>query len=340
MIDIKEGVSLKAYNTFGLEAKACYFSEANSLEQLLSILKSDVAKNNPLFIIGGGSNILLTKDIDALVIKMNINGISTLQENSETALIESGAGENWHQFVLKTIEMECYGLENLSLIPGCVGASPMQNIGAYGTEIKDHFLYLDALNLETLTIERFDKEACEFGYRESVFKGKLKGKYIIVKVAFELSKKPNVNTSYGAIEAELKAMQITNPSPKHVSDAVISIRRSKLPDPAEIGNSGSFFKNPVVNISQFNKLQAKFPEIAHYKVDDNNIKLAAGWLIDQSGWKGKTINNTYGVHKMQALVLVNYGGATGSEIYDLSTQIIESVKERYGVQLEREVNIL
>ncbi|MFT5600300.1 MAG: UDP-N-acetylmuramate dehydrogenase [Flavobacteriales bacterium] len=340
MIDIKEGVSLKAYNTFGLEAKACYFSEANSLEQLLSILKSDVAKNNPLFIIGGGSNILLTKDIDALVIKMNINGISTLQENSETALIESGAGENWHQFVLKTIEMECYGLENLSLIPGCVGASPMQNIGAYGTEIKDHFLYLDALNLETLTIERFDKEACEFGYRESVFKGKLKGKYIIVKVAFELSKKPNVNTSYGAIEAELKAMQITNPSPKHVSDAVIAIRRSKLPDPAEIGNSGSFFKNPVVNISQFNKLQAKFPEIAHYKVDDNNIKLAAGWLIDQSGWKGKTINNTYGVHNMQALVLVNYGGATGSEIYDLSTQIIESVKERYGVQLEREVNIL
>ncbi|MFT7155587.1 MAG: UDP-N-acetylmuramate dehydrogenase [Parvicella sp.] len=340
MIDIKEGVSLKAYNTFGLEAKATYFSEANSLEQLVSILKSDVAKNNPLFIIGGGSNILLTKDIDALVIKMNINGISILQENSETALIESGAGENWHDFVLKTIEMECYGLENLSLIPGCVGASPMQNIGAYGTEIKDHFLYLDALNLETLTIERFDNAACEFGYRESVFKGKLKGKYVIVKVAFELSKKPNVNTSYGAIEEELKAMQITNPSPKHVSDAVIAIRRSKLPDPAEIGNSGSFFKNPVVNITQFTKLEAKFPKIAHYKVDDNNIKLAAGWLIDQSGWKGKTINNTYGVHKMQALVLVNYGGATGSEIYDLSTEIIESVKERYGVELEREVNIL
>jgi UDP-N-acetylmuramate dehydrogenase len=340
MIDIKEGVSLKAYNTFGLEAKARYFVEFNSIEELKYILQSDIAKDNPLFIIGGGSNILLTKDIDALVIKNNIKGISVVNETSETALIEAGSGENWHQFVLKTIEMKCYGLENLSLIPGCVGASPMQNIGAYGTEIKDHFAYLDALNLETLEVERFDNAACSFGYRESVFKRKLKGQYIIVNVVFELSKKPNVNTSYGAIDTQLKTMQITNPTPKDVSEAVIAIRRSKLPDPAEIGNSGSFFKNPVINISQFETLVAEFPNIAHYKVDDNHIKLAAGWLIDQSGWKGKTINDTYGVHKLQALVLVNYGGATGSEIYDLSTAIIESVKERYGVELEREVNIL
>ena len=231
------------------------------------------------------------------------------------------------------------GIENLSLIPGSVGAAPMQNIGAYGVEIKDVFHELVAYERETGEIVHFNSDDCKFGYRESVFKSVLKDKYIIISVTLKLSKNPIVNTSYGAIEARLKEMDITDPKIWDVSDAVIHIRQTKLPDPAEIGNSGSFFKNPVVSKKQFEELKSKFPEIANYPIDENNVKLAAGWLIDNAGWKGKTIGN-YGVHKNQALVLVNYGGANGADIFQLSEDILASINDIYGVQLEREVNIL
>jgi UDP-N-acetylmuramate dehydrogenase len=318
---------------------AVIFVSVENVDELKEILRSETAKSNDLLILGGGSNLLLTQNIDALVIKMSIKGIKIEKETEENVWVSAFAGENWHEFVLKTLEMNYYGLENLSLIPGCVGASPMQNIGAYGVEIKDYFDHLEALNLETLEIESFDNASCEFGYRESVFKRKYKGKYIITKVFFKLNKKYQTNTSYGAIEQELSKMGIDAPTPKDVSNAVISIRKSKLPDPKEIGNSGSFFKNPVVSIELYQKIKNQFPEVVSYLVDEQNYKLAAGWLIDNAGWKGKTIGN-YGVHKLQALVLVNYGGATGKEIYDLSEAIILSIKEKYGVTLEREVNIL
>lgn len=335
---IQENVSLKAYNTFGLEVSCSYFVEVTTVEELIAVLKTDTYHNNELFILGGGSNLLLTKDVDALVVKISISGVEKLEENDTEVLLAGGAGEVWHEFVMKSLDLNCFGLENLSLIPGCVGASPMQNIGAYGVEIKDKFEYLEALNISTLELEKFDTDSCEFGYRESVFKRKLKGKYIITKVVFRLSKNIDLNTSYGAIEEELKLRNIKNPSPKDVSNAVIAIRESKLPNPKEIGNSGSFFKNPVISVSLLNKIKSRFPDVVHYKVDDEHFKLAAGWLIEQAGWKGKTINN-YGVHKKQALVLVNYGGSKGSDIYQLSEDIIASVKDKYGVELEREVNI-
>ncbi len=335
---IQENVSLKPFNTFGLDVTCRYFAEVTNIEELKEVLQSEICKKNELFILGGGSNLLLTRDVDALVVKNSILGVNILEENENEVLLAGGAGEIWHEFVMKSMDLECYGLENLSLIPGCVGASPMQNIGAYGVEIKDKFEYLEALNIETLQIEKFNKAACEFGYRESVFKRRLKGKYIITKVVFRLHKSTVLNTSYGAIETELAVQGITNPSPKDVSNAVIAIRQSKLPNPKEIGNSGSFFKNPVISVQLLEKIKEEYPDIVNYKVDEENYKLAAGWMIEQAGWKGKTFD-TYGVHKKQALVLVNYGGSKGADIYDLSQQIIDSVKAKFGVELEREVNI-
>ena len=335
---IEENYSLKKLNTFGLDVKCSYFAEVKTVEELKECLNSDNAKTKEIFILGGGSNLLLTGDLNFFVIKISIKGIQVVEENDHQVLLAGGAGEVWHEFVLKTLELNFYGLENLSLIPGCVGASPMQNIGAYGVEIKDRFEYLEALNVKTLEIEKFDAESCEFGYRESVFKRKLKGQYIITKVVFKLNKTFELNTSYGAIETELNARGIVNPSPKDVSDAVIAIRQSKLPDPKEIGNSGSFFKNPVVDISLLKSIQTIYPDVVNYQVDENNFKLAAGWLIEQAGWKGKTIG-THGVHKNQALVLVNYGGSSGKDIFQLSEDIIESIFTKFGVKLEREVNI-
>lgn len=337
--EIQRNYSLKPYNTFGIDAQCSYFVSVENVDELKEVLRSETAKSNELLILGGGSNLLLTQDIDALVIKINIKGIKIEKETEENVWLSAFAGENWHEFVLKTLEMNCYGLENLSLIPGCVGASPMQNIGAYGVEIKDYFHQLEALNLETLEIETFDNASCEFGYRESIFKRKYKSKYIITKVVFKLNKTHHTNTSYGAIEQELSKMGVNAPTPKDVSNAVISIRKSKLPDPKDIGNSGSFFKNPVISKLMYQKIKNQFPDVVSYPIDEQNYKLAAGWLIDNAGWKGKTIGN-YGVHKLQALVLVNYGGATGKEIYDLSEAIILSIQEKYGVTLEREVNIL
>ena len=337
-MNIQENISLKPYNTFGIEASSKLFSDFNSVRELQEILDSPY-KTEPRLVLGGGSNILLTQNFNGLTLRNNLKGIEVVKEDDSHVWVKSQGGENWHDFVLWCIDNNFAGIENMSLIPGSVGASPMQNIGAYGVEIKDVFEELEALNIETLKVEKFSHSDCNFGYRESVFKRVLKNKYIITSVTYILNKKPNFNTSYGAIETELENMKIQDLSIKAISDAVINIRSSKLPDPKEIGNSGSFFKNPVIDNKLFEQVKANHPEVANYPAGEGKTKLAAGWLIDQAGWKGKTINN-YGVHKKQALVLVNYGGATGQEIYNLSTEIIESIKEKYGIELEREVNII
>ncbi len=339
MLEIKQNYSLKDLNTFGIAAKAKFFVVVRTIDELKEALQSEEAKGISIFILGGGSNMLLTKDLDYFVIKLDLQDFEITSENERIAIVRAGAGFVWHDFVLKTLDRSLFGLENLSLIPGSVGACPIQNIGAYGVEIKDTMYQLEALNLDTLEIEIFSNSQCKFDYRESVFKSELKGKYVIINVSFQLSKTPDLKMEYGAIKSELEALNITVPTPKDVSTAIINIRSSKLPDPNKIGNSGSFFKNPVISNTIFAPLLKKHPQIAHYKVDDNHTKLAAGWLIDQCGWKGKTINNSYGVHKKQALVLVNYGGASGKEIFDLSSDIIQSVKDTFGVALTREVNI-
>ena len=336
---IQTNVNLQPHNTFGLASIATNFASFESIDELKALLIGNQTSKQTLLVLGGGSNILLTKDFDGLVLKNELKGIKIVAEASDHYLVKANAGENWHDFVLFAIENNLGGIENLSLIPGSVGAAPMQNIGAYGREIKDVFHELEALNIETLAIEKFNNDDCNFGYRESVFKRDLKGKYIILNMTLRLTKNHELNTSYGAIEKELAENNITNPTIKNVSDAVIAIRQSKLPDPKKIGNSGSFFKNPVIGKAQFESLKEKFPAIAHYILDENHIKLAAGWLIDNAGWKGKTIDN-YGVHKNQALVLVNYGGAKGADIYNLSQAILDAIKEMYGVELEREVNII
>ena len=336
---LRTNTSLKPYNTFDIEVFAEYYAEFDSVVSLTQLLNK--RKDRPLFILGGGSNILFTQNYNGLVLKNEILGLKKIEENSNSVVIEAGAGMNWHSFVLSCIEKNFGGLENLSLIPGNVGASPMQNIGAYGVEIKDVFEYLDAVHIATGKVQRFCKADCAFGYRESIFKRTLKDKYIICHVAFRLSKtKHDLNTSYGAIESELKKMKITNPTIRDVSNAVIAIRQSKLPDPNEIGNAGSFFKNPVVPKNNLTKLLKKYPNVPYYPAPNDKVKLAAGWLIEQAGWKGKTYDGRYGVHAKQALVLVNYKNTTGQEILDLSNEIIADVKFKFDVTLEREVNIL
>lgn len=335
---IEHNIDLRPYNTFGISVKSSAFARFSNLDELRLSLKQ-LNENQPLLILGGGSNLLFTQDFNGLTLKNEIKGVEIVEENEEYAIVKAGAGENWHQFVLKTIDLGLAGLENLSLIPGNVGASPMQNIGAYGREIKDVFFELEAYHIATGEIHYFDNAGCEFGYRESVFKNKFKGQYIIISVSYKLNKKHDVNTSYGAIEAELSKMGINNPTIKDVSNAVISIRSSKLPNPAEIGNAGSFFKNPVVPLSILEKIEQNYENVPNYPAANGHVKLAAGWLIEQAGWKGKTMDN-YGVHKLQALVLVNYGGAKGKEIFDLSSKIMADVKNKFGVELEREVNIL
>lgn len=334
---IKENQDLQPFNTFGISVKADLFSSFDSVEALDRMIKN--SNNLPLLILGGGSNVLFTKDYHGLVLKNEIKGFEIIYENNDTVIVRAGAGEIWHEFVLKCIDKGLGGLENLSLIPGSVGASPMQNIGAYGVEIKDVFHSLSAYHLASGEIHTFDKSQCEFGYRESVFKRKLKGQYVIIDVSFELSKNPKINSSYGAIENELKTMGISSPSIKDISNAVIAIRSSKLPDPKKIGNAGSFFKNPVVERQIAESILKDYPNAPVYSANNGKRKLAAGWLIEQAGWKGKTLDN-YGVHKLQALVLVNYGGATGKELFDLSSSIIADIKSKFGVELEREVNIL
>ena len=335
---IQENVNIQAYNTFGVDCNAKYFARFRSIKELQDLIANPILKTHEILILGGGSNLLFTKDFDGIVLKNELEGIFNVKEDKDNVWVEAMAGETWHNFVLFAIDNDFGGIENLSLIPGSVGAAPMQNIGAYGVEIKDVFHELEAIHIETGEMVRFTKKRCKFGYRESIFKNILKGQYIITSVTLKLTKNHETNTSYGAIEKLLWEKNVKNPTIKHISDAVIEIRKSKLPDPALIGNSGSFFKNPVISLAKFEKLQDKFPEIAHYKLPDNQVKLAAGWLIEQAGWKGKTYEN-YGVHKNQALVLVNYGGAEGKDIYNLSDEILMDIKTKFNVDLEREVNI-
>ena len=333
---IQTNKNLKEYNTFGISVMAEMFAVFSSIQELKQILSHRNGKD--LLVLGGGSNLLLTKDFKGLVIKNEIKRFEIVQETENEVVVESGAGENWHEFVLNCIDKGFGGIENLSLIPGSVGASPMQNIGAYGVEIKDVFESLSAYHIASGEIHYFDKTKCEFGYRESIFKNKVKGEYIILTVTFRLTKNHTINSSYGAINEQLKIMGIQVPTIKELSNAVIAIRQSKLPDPKIIGNAGSFFKNPTVQISLLEQIQKNYPDIPNYPAV-NGKKLAAGWLIEKAGWKGRTFDN-YGVHKLQALVLVNYGNCTGQEIFDLSSQIIKDVFEKFGVLLEREVNIL
>ncbi|UYW01657.1 UDP-N-acetylmuramate dehydrogenase [Flavobacterium agricola] len=335
---ITYNVSLKNFNTFGIDAKAKMFIEIVSISQLQSVLKE--FKNEKLFILGGGSNMLLTQDIDALVLYINIKGITTVSSTNQHTVIEANAGENWHEFVLFTIAQNLGGLENLSLIPGNVGTTPVQNIGAYGVEIKDILLYCKAVEVATGEIVTFTNAQCAFEYRESIFKKELKNKYIIVSVAFQLTNNEHqIHTQYGVIEAQLQSMQITNPTIKNVSDAVIAIRQSKLPDPKVIGNSGSFFKNPIVEKSILTQIQTKYPEVPFYTVNESLVKIPAGWLIEQTGYKGFKKGDA-GVHNKQALVLVNYGGATGQELLALSQEIQQQVFNKFGVAIEAEVNII
>lgn len=335
---IQNNVSLKPYNTFGLDVKAKHFASVNSLNEFKQALIE--SENEDHLFIGGGSNILLTKDFNGLVILNQIKGIQIEKETEDKIYIKAYSGENWHEFVMYCVKNNWGGIENLSLIPGTIGAAPMQNIGAYGMEIEQVFESLEALNLETLDLENFDKTACEFGYRESVFKRKKKGQYFIYSVTFRLNKKPTINLEYGDIKAVLqdKQVDLKAASIKNVSDAVIAIRQSKLPDPKVLGNSGSFFKNPTISNEQFDQLKLKFPEIKGY-AQTEGTKVPAGWLIEQCGWKGKRIGNT-GSHAQQALVLVNYGGTNGNEVYQLALDIIKSVHEKFGITLEPEVNII
>lgn len=336
---LSENASLKSLNTFGVEAKADKLCRFYGTEDLDEILNDKKYSDMPFMILGGGSNVLFTKDFDGVVLKNEVKGIEKIDEDAHTVLVKAGAGENWHQFVMHCIERGYAGLENLSLIPGSVGASPMQNIGAYGVEVKDRFEFLEAYNLQTGKTETFNKAECKFGYRESVFKKELKGKYVILSVTYRLLKEPEFNTSYGAIEGELKNMGVHKLTVRSVSQAVVNIRNSKLPNPEVLGNAGSFFKNPVVTEELYRSLVDANPAMPYYPAPSGEFKLAAGWMIEKSGWKGHRRGDC-GVHAKQALVLVNYGGATGKEIYDLSSDIKNDVRKKFGVDLDREVNIV
>jgi UDP-N-acetylmuramate dehydrogenase len=338
-MNIIENYPLLKLNTFGLDVKAKYFTSINTINELIELTKTNVFKDLELLILGGGSNILFTKDFDGLVILNNIKGKEIIDQNQQSIFLKIGAGENWHELVMYCVENGWGGIENLSLIPGNTGTAPMQNIGAYGVEIKETFVELEALEISSGKIVKFNNSDCEFGYRESVFKNKMKNKYIILNITLELKKNPVLNINYGDVKAILESQNIKNPAIKEVSNAIISIRQSKLPDPKKIGNSGSFFKNPIVSLNQLEFLKKKYPNVVNYEINENEFKIAAGWLIERAGWKGKKFNN-YGVHDKQALVLVNYGLANGTEIFDLSEKIILDIKDKFGITLEREVNII
>ncbi|MGB1308770.1 MAG: UDP-N-acetylmuramate dehydrogenase [Oceanihabitans sp.] len=336
-MQIKHNISLKKYNTFGIDVSAKHFASVGTLKDLKHILLQEFPNK---LILGGGSNMLLTKNVDALVIHLNLKGIQIVSEKESHVLVKAEAGENWHEFVLWCINNNFGGLENMSLIPGNVGTAPIQNIGAYGVELKDSFVACEALEIKTLKTKTFSNAECNFGYRNSVFKQEFKGQYIITNVTFKLSKQNhNLRTNYGAIQEELDKNNISKPSIKDISNAVIAIRQSKLPDPKEIGNSGSFFKNPIVEKEIFQALQLNFPNIPNYPVSENTVKIPAGWLIEKAGFKGKRFGN-YGVHKKQALVLVNYNDAKGSDILKLSQIIQDTVKRIFNIAIETEVNII
>ncbi|MEZ4854892.1 MAG: UDP-N-acetylmuramate dehydrogenase [Gelidibacter sp.] len=337
-MQIQKNISLQPYNTFGLDAKANHFVSVTSIKDLQSVLSLKDYPN--IFILGGGSNMLLTKDIEDLVIHINIKGIEITYEDANFVQVKANAGENWHKFVLWCLKHNFGGIENLSLIPGNVGSAPIQNIGAYGIELKDVFVSCEALNIKTKNIKTFTKQDCKFGYRESIFKQNAKGEYIITSVTVQLTKNNHkLHTEYGTIASELEVMQITKPSIQDISKAVIAIRESKLPNPKDIGNSGSFFKNPVILKSHYEQLKINFPKMPSYPVSEDTVKVPAGWLIETSGFKGKTLGN-YGVHKKQALVLVNYGDAKGKDILKLAHLIQKTIYKIFGIKIETEVNII
>jgi len=338
LVPINHDISLKPYNTFGIDVKARHFVSVSSMDDLKQVLELKEYPNK--LILGGGSNMLLTKDQEVLVIHINIKGIAIVSEDKDTVTVKANAGENWHEFVLWCIEKDFGGIENLSLIPGNVGSAPIQNIGAYGVELKDIFVSCEAMSLETKKIKTFTKEDCRFDYRNSIFKQEAKGKYIITTVTFNLSKHNHqLHVNYGTIASELKTMQVDRPTIQDISKAIISIRTQKLPNPKEIGNSGSFFKNPVITKPHYTSLLENFEDMPHYMVSEDEVKIPAGWLIEKAGFKGKRFGN-YGVHKNQALVLVNYGNAKGSDILELSRLIQKTVKRLFNIYIEAEVNIL
>lgn len=339
-MQIQQNFSLRSYNTFGIDVAAAHFSSFASLEELAELTTFCEEKSHlPQLVLGGGSNVLFTQDFGGIVLKNDLKGIELVKEDVTHYYVRSAGGENWHRFVLFCLENNYAGVENLSLIPGHVGASPIQNIGAYGVEIKDVFHELEAWNLLEQKLITFTAADCKFDYRDSVFKTKYKGQFVITSVTFRLLKQPVYHTSYGAIQQELEAMAVTDVSIRDIANAVIKIRKSKLPDPEVIGNAGSFFKNPTIPASRFENLKATYPTLPGYPAKDDTVKIAAGWLIEQCGWKGFRRGDA-GCHEKQALVLVNYGNASGIDIYTLSTEIMHSVETKFGILLEREVNII
>jgi UDP-N-acetylmuramate dehydrogenase len=334
-LEFHSNFSLKNYNTFGIDVKAKKFVSISTLEELKEVLSIE----NEIFLLSGGSNMLLTKDIDKTVVHIDLKGITILEESNDQVVVEVYAGEDWHQFVLWCVNHDFGGIENLSLIPGNVGTCPIQNIGAYGVEVKDVIESVETIEIKSGKTKTFSNSECEFGYRNSIFKNTLKGKFVITKVRFKLTKvKHNLNTSYGAIESELSSNNIQNPTIKDISNAVIAIRQSKLPDPKEIGNSGSFFKNPVISKSHFERLQEKYPKIPSYPIDEFTVKVPAGWLIETAGFKGKRFGEA-GIHDKQALVLVNHGNACGQEVFKVAKHIQSKIYIDFGIELEIEVNV-
>jgi UDP-N-acetylmuramate dehydrogenase len=338
-MQIHSNFSLRHLNTFGLESEARYFVEARTIEELTEILLDPVWQQTPKFILGGGSNVLFTRNVDALVIHPVIKGIEKIREDEEHVWLKVGGGEVWHDFVMYCVENNYGGIENLSLIPGTVGAAPMQNIGAYGVEIKDVIESVEGVSIQNGQKRTFSKEECQFGYRESVFKRAFKDQYVITGATFILTKKPILNEGYGDVKKTLEEMNVASPTIRDVSSAIIQIRQSKLPDPARIGNAGSFFKNPEILSEQYAELKETFAEMPGYVVSSEKVKVPAGWLIEQAGWKGYR-RGMIGVHERQALVLVNYGGGNGNDIKALAAEIQESVLTKFGIALNAEVNFI
>jgi UDP-N-acetylmuramate dehydrogenase len=338
MMDVQQHASLKSYNTFGLDVKADFLVRISAINDIRAVLNDETLKHQDRLILGGGSNILFTRNVKGVVLLNRMEGIEIVREENDQVWVKAGAGVVWHDLVMWCIEQGLGGMENLSLIPGSVGAGPMQNIGAYGVELKDVFFELEAMHLDTMEMQKFSSDDCKFGYRESVFKHELRNRFFITSVTFRLTRNPVLNTSYGAITTELQKMNVTAPGIREVSNAVINIRRSKLPDPILLGNAGSFFKNPEVEQVVFDQLKDNYPNVVGYPTIPGKVKLAAGWLIEQCGWKGKVVGHT-GSHKDQALVLVNYGGASGKEVYELALAIRDSVLMKFGVRIDPEVNV-
>ena len=338
-MNIKENISLKELNSFHLDVKTKLFVEVFSEDEIGEILSQEPFCALPKLILGGGSNILFTKDFDGIVIKNSIPGIKVSNENDHEIYIEAGSGMLWNDLVRFCVKKNYGGIENLSLIPGTVGAAPIQNIGAYGQELKDVFYSLKGISLEDISLKIYSKNECEFGYRDSIFKRELKGRFYITSVIVRLNKNPNVNLNYSALKEEFQKMDLNEITIRDVSEVVCKIRRSKLPNPDDLGNAGSFFKNPEISEELYLKLGKEFYDLNGHKLKSGNYKISAAWLIDKCSWKGKSFGNA-GVHAKQPLVLVNLSNASGIEILDLSRRIKKSVFEKFGIMLEEEVNLV